>query len=84
MDTLTARERVTGNGPTHKADVRDTPTGTEENQITIIIMKIVDNSMALENGTTSTVIQDLHLFVNMDPDLRASVHQYHINSVTVV
>ena len=69
MDTLTARERVTGNGPTHMADVRDTPTGTEENQITIITMKIVDNSTSLENGTTATVIQDLRLFVNMDPEL---------------
>ena len=67
MDTLTARERVTGNGPTHMADVRDTPTGTEENQITLA-MKIADNSTALENGTTSTVIEDLHLFVNMDPE----------------
>jgi hypothetical protein len=73
MDTLTARERVTGNGPTHKADVRDTPTGTEKNQITLT-MKIVDNSTKLENGMTSAVMLNLHLFVNMVPELIRSAN----------
>ena len=82
MDTMTTRERVIGNGPTQREDVRDSPTGIEESQMEKEA-KIVDNSTTVENGTILIAIQNLLLFVNMVTELKPFVNLHRQNSVMV-
>ena len=73
MDTMTSEEKVIGHGPIHQVDASIIHTGIVENQMEKD-MKIVDNFTVMEDGTTLVVRQDLHLFVNMDPDPRSFVN----------
>ena len=83
MDTMISEERVIGRGPTHQVDASIIETGIAENQ-TEKDMKIVDNFTVVENGTILVVKQDLHLFVNMVPELRrfVKVIMVHLNIQT--